>query len=156
MEISENLKKYRKKSKLTQEFVAEHLHVTRQTISQWEIGKITPNLDILSELSELYHCDIQQLILTPKIKTTSRLPKSKNIVPERNDESFFLLLLACIQFLVAPLGLVIVPFLLLKNKKNNTFYKLINIICICAILYNCFVIYIFITEFLGFSTISII
>lgn len=48
MELS---KKYRKKQKLLQEDLAEKLHVTRHTISNWERGKNIPDLNSLILLS---------------------------------------------------------------------------------------------------------
>lgn len=36
--IAGNIVKYRKKARLSQEELAEKLHLTRQTISKWETG----------------------------------------------------------------------------------------------------------------------
>lgn len=38
MDFGENLAKQRKKAGLSQEELAERLHLTRQTISKWETG----------------------------------------------------------------------------------------------------------------------
>lgn len=39
MEIQDILKKLREKNNLTQEQLAERVHVTRQAVSRWETGK---------------------------------------------------------------------------------------------------------------------
>ena len=41
---------YRKKNMLTQEELAEKLCVSRQTITKWENGVITPSLEYLIDL----------------------------------------------------------------------------------------------------------
>ena len=51
--ISENIKTYRQKKGYTQEEVANRLHVTRQTISKWELGKSIPDE---ASLNLLYQC----------------------------------------------------------------------------------------------------
>ena len=38
MDLGEKIQKYRKKNKLSQEQLGELIGVTRQTISNWEIG----------------------------------------------------------------------------------------------------------------------
>lgn len=53
--ISQNIVKFRKKAGLSQEELAEKLHLTRQTISKWETGNSAPDVDsvalLCSELS---------------------------------------------------------------------------------------------------------
>ena len=43
MDFGENLAKQRKKAGLSQEELAERLHLTRQTISKWETGASLPD-----------------------------------------------------------------------------------------------------------------
>ena len=45
---------YRKKNMLTQEELAEKLCVSRQTITKWENGVITPSLEYLIDLSHIF------------------------------------------------------------------------------------------------------
>lgn len=40
--LNEILKEKRKELDLTQQHVADHLNVTRQTVSSWEVGKKFP------------------------------------------------------------------------------------------------------------------
>ena len=51
--LGENIKTYRQKKGYTQEEVANRLHVTRQTISKWELGKSIPDE---ASLNLLYQC----------------------------------------------------------------------------------------------------
>lgn len=57
-----NLKRVRKASGMTQDVVAEQLHVTRQTVSGWETGRCQPDLQTLAELSRVLNADIHELI----------------------------------------------------------------------------------------------
>lgn len=43
MEIGKELKKLRKESNITQEYLAEKLYVSIQTINKWENGKCLPD-----------------------------------------------------------------------------------------------------------------
>jgi transcriptional regulator with XRE-family HTH domain len=47
MNIGEKLKLRRKKVGYTQERVAEMMNITRQTLSNWEIGKNYPDIDCI-------------------------------------------------------------------------------------------------------------
>lgn len=62
MELHEKLKEKRLEAKLTQKELAELLHVSRQTVSSWEVGRTYPDLTILVELSELYKVSLDDLL----------------------------------------------------------------------------------------------
>ena len=55
MKLHEKLYQLRKKQGLTQEELAEKLEVSRQSISNWETGKVVPTTKRLTELSQLYN-----------------------------------------------------------------------------------------------------
>ena len=55
--IGTNLRRLRVRAGLT-----GMLHVTRQTVSSWEIGRTEPDLDTLLALAEALHCDATELI----------------------------------------------------------------------------------------------
>ncbi len=61
MELDKRLKVARKNAGLSQNEVAEKLHISRQAISQWENGRSYPDLDNLTLLSQLYQVDIYEL-----------------------------------------------------------------------------------------------
>ena len=51
-DIGKNIKKLRMQKDITQEQLAERLHVTRQAVSNWENGKTQPDVETLSMLAE--------------------------------------------------------------------------------------------------------
>ena len=62
MKFSDKLIDLRKKAGLSQEELGEKLNVTRQTISKWELGQTTPELDKLKEISKLFNISVDELI----------------------------------------------------------------------------------------------
>ena len=62
MYLSKNIQHLRKQRRLTQEQLADTMAVSRQTISKWEAGEITPELPKLIELCELFACTLDALI----------------------------------------------------------------------------------------------
>ena len=64
MKFSENLVKLRKEKNWSQEYLAEKLNVTRQTIYKWETGQSYPEMDRLIEISEIFKLSVDDLIKT--------------------------------------------------------------------------------------------
>ncbi len=62
MSLGKNLQYLRKQQKITQEQMAERMHVSRQTISRWEADEVIPELNKLVEMSEMYSCKVDTLI----------------------------------------------------------------------------------------------
>lgn len=62
MTLPERLMKLRKAANLSQEDVAEALEVTRQTVSKWETGQSSPDLDKVKPLCDLYHVSPDSLL----------------------------------------------------------------------------------------------
>ena len=59
MNIGEKLKLRRKKAGFTQEQVAEKMHITRQTLSNWEVGEHFPDIDSIITLSQIYNLSLR-------------------------------------------------------------------------------------------------
>ena len=55
MNFSEKLFTLRKANNLTQEHLAEKLDVSRQSVSKWESGQATPELDKIIALSAVFN-----------------------------------------------------------------------------------------------------
>ena len=62
MTLPERLTKLRKLAGLSQEEVAEKLEVTRQTVSKWETGQSSPDLDKVLPLCGLYNVTPDELL----------------------------------------------------------------------------------------------
>ncbi len=60
--LGEALKEHRTRCHMTQEFVAEHLGVSRQAVSKWENGTSDPSTSNLLALAKLYGVSAQELL----------------------------------------------------------------------------------------------
>lgn len=61
-ELGERLSKLRRDKGMTQEELASHLQVTRQTVSSYENGKSEPDIAMLHKLSEALETEVSFLI----------------------------------------------------------------------------------------------
>lgn len=62
MELGKNIYTLRKEKGLSQEKLAEKVNVTRQTISNWELGETSPNPEQLILLSGALNKSIDELV----------------------------------------------------------------------------------------------
>ena len=62
MELGKNLEEERESYHFTQKEVADILHVSRQTVSNWERDVSYPDLESLVYLSDLYHISVDLLL----------------------------------------------------------------------------------------------
>lgn len=62
MKLGENILKLRKKANFSQEELSEKIGVTRQTISNWELGETSPNPEQLKLLSRTLNISIDELL----------------------------------------------------------------------------------------------
>lgn len=62
MKFNEKLIKLRKEMGLSQEELGNKLNVARQTVSKWELGETTPEMDKLIKMSEIFNIILDELI----------------------------------------------------------------------------------------------
>ena len=60
--LAQALKGHRTRCKLTQEYVADALGVSRQAVSKWETGESEPTMSNLSALAKTYGVTLAQLL----------------------------------------------------------------------------------------------
>lgn len=90
-DLSQNIKKLRKEKGWTQQELADKLFVTRQAVSNWELGKTEPDVDTLVKISQITETDIKDIVLQ-----SSTPSKSKHI-----DKILLEYVILLIVFLVA-------------------------------------------------------
>lgn len=79
MNIGENILNLRKKEKLSQEQLAEKIGVTRQTISNWELGESSPDLKQAKELSKIFGVSLDDLTDNLSFENLSKTGNDKKI-----------------------------------------------------------------------------
>ena len=62
MSLGKNIQYLRKQKKITQEQLAEMISVSRQTVSKWEADEITPELNKLIVLSDVFSCKLDAIV----------------------------------------------------------------------------------------------
>lgn len=91
--LEQYLKDLRKSCNYSQEFVASHLNITRQTYSHYETGRITPPVNSLYNLAKLYGIPVEnflELVVTYKINMDFALKPQADKLDMTDDLSFFL------------------------------------------------------------------
>lgn len=74
--ITEKLKLLRTLEGLSQQHVADRLHISRSTYSYYELGESKPPLDALCALAEYFEVNIGYLIGTEEIRLGHKFYKS--------------------------------------------------------------------------------
>lgn len=60
--LGKNIRRYREQKNLTQNALADSLHVTRQAVSNWETGKNQPDLDMLEATANALGVELADLL----------------------------------------------------------------------------------------------
>lgn len=103
MNFSEKLLTLRKANNLTQEQLAEKLDVSRQSISKWESGQATPELEKIVVMSALFDVTTDYLLKSSEIDDlsvkTEMLEKQQQmmLVREQNQRQ----ILGCVMYALA-------------------------------------------------------
>lgn len=66
MDTKDVILELRMQKGLSQDALAEKIHVTRQAISRWETGETVPNTETLKLLSKLFDVSINTLLGSPR------------------------------------------------------------------------------------------
>ena len=103
MNFSEKLLTLRKAKDLTQEQLAEKLDVSRQSISKWESGQATPDLEKIVEISAIFDVTTDYLLKSSEIDDlsvkTEMLEKQQQMMllrEQKNQRTF-----ECVMYSVA-------------------------------------------------------
>ena len=83
MEFKDILYSLRKEKGYSQEALAQHLNVSRQTISKWENGSANPDLNNLTLLSSVLNVSVDTLLGTKEMKDTRVYGFHKEYISKR-------------------------------------------------------------------------
>ena len=80
MDFGKKMQELRKKNNLSQEELADKVGVARQTISKWEIGDTTPDINKVKIISKIFNISIDELVdndinnvIVEKVSNTEKL-----------------------------------------------------------------------------------
>lgn len=117
MKFNEKLINLRKSKGMSQEELGENLNVTRQTISKWELGQTTPEMDKLMEIAKLFDMTLDELTNEEEIKTEEKMEYKHNekTSDKRNKVSTILIVLLIILVVIT----VFFGINKMANKNKN-------------------------------------
>lgn len=83
MQIGNKILELRKQNNLSQEQLADKMDVARQTISKWELGETSPDLEQSRQLSQIFNVSLDDLtnndiknVLITKVSNTEKMTKT--------------------------------------------------------------------------------
>ena len=102
VELSKQIKNYRKEANLSQEELADKVFVSRQTISNWENDKNYPDIKSLVLMSEVFHVSLDNLIKGDLEKMKKEID-AQEYVKFQKDSTIFSTLFIALLILPVPL-----------------------------------------------------
>ncbi len=121
--LEQYLKDLRKSCNYSQEFVASHLNITRQTYSHYETGRITPPVNSLYNLAKLYGVPVEnflELVVTYNINMDFALKPQADKMDITDDLSFF------VDFVNAPENSKKFKFLNRRERQLLFYFLLLD------------------------------
>lgn len=111
MNFNEKLLELRKKEGFSQEELAEKANVSRQSVSKWESGQSTPEMDKLILLSNIFNISIDELVGKESINNL-KIENDVNAKPKRKYKVLKVIAIILIIYLLV----VIIKFILLTKQ----------------------------------------
>jgi transcriptional regulator with XRE-family HTH domain len=109
VKTGEFIKSLRNEKGLTQEQLSEQFSVSRRTVSRWETGTNTPDLDILIEMADYFNVDLRELLDGERInrKMDKELKDTvKKVADYSNNEKKKITTMARVYFIIGIIALV--------------------------------------------------
>ena len=118
MKIGEKICELRKERNLSQEQLSQELNVTRQTISNWELGQTSPDIYQAIEISKIFNITLDEFVdNNVKDILVEKVNKTEKIASEtmKNIKILFIIIICfLVTFLIINLSI-----LLKKIKDDN-------------------------------------
>ena len=86
MEFNNRLYQLRKQKGFSQEELASRLNVSRQTVSKWEVGDSTPDMEKLAAISDLFDVSLDLLIMGKEPPTPTAAPAKSELADVINEK----------------------------------------------------------------------
>ena len=86
MEFHNKLYHLRKQKGLSQEELTNRLNVSRQTISKWEVGDSTPDMEKLIAISDMFQISLDELVMDKVQTQIGETPSKAEAVNELKEK----------------------------------------------------------------------
>lgn len=137
------LRELRESHNFSQKDVADYLNLSRQAISQWETGKVYPDIENIVLLCQLYKVSSDELldICLSQDKNIEETKLAHNSTYDTNTilEVLSLLIILLLTSRIPFIGIIttiIVAFFLNRSKRNYRIVYALCIVCFLIGMYN--------------------
>ena len=120
MNIGEKIYNLRTKAGISQEALGDELGVTRQAVSNWEVGKSTPDVNNIKMIANYFNVPLSDLI-DENIDEVIIKPEESKAMNKLNNSSKILLIIASSLALLLFLGSMLI---ILLQKPLSSLFKL--------------------------------
>lgn len=86
MDFNNRLYQLRKQKGLSQEELANRLNVSRQTISKWEVGDSTPDMEKLVAICDLFDVSLDNLVMGKEDEPQTQSPVKSEFSTMLNEK----------------------------------------------------------------------
>ena len=100
MIFKEKLLELRKQKGWSQEELGNNLDVSRQTISKWESGQSTPEMEKLVKISEIFEISLDELIIGIKNEVKDSVEENKDDKPKKSKIKIVFMVLLILLLLL--------------------------------------------------------
>ena len=100
MIFKEKLLELRKQKGWSQEELGNNLDVSRQTISKWESGQSTPEMEKLVKISEIFEISLDELIIGIKNEVKDSVEENKDDKPKKSKIKIVFMILLILVLLL--------------------------------------------------------
>lgn len=111
MSFGQNLFRFRKQKGLSQDELGGQLKVSRQTISKWELGETTPEMDKLVALGNFFEVSLDELIKGEK-KDAEKVLEDKRIPSKKSQRNIYDVLCLCLKMIGALIAIDLIIMLI--------------------------------------------
>lgn len=124
MKFNEKLINLRKSAGLSQEELGNKLDVARQTVSKWELGETTPEMDKLVKMSEIFNITLDELVkdenIKPQINNTNTQKLAGMMIKILKGIGILLIIILIFYIIFAIVGLISFNTIDENSDSNTT------------------------------------
>ena len=131
--VTKNLIKLRKQNKLTQIELAEKLNYSDKAVSRWENGEVTPDVETLNKIAEIYNVNISALFEENlDVGEIEKLTKK-----EKGNQAVIILLAISFVWMFATV-MYVSATLILEKSPWQIFVCAVPATLLTAFIFSCF------------------
>ena len=128
MKFNEKLINLRKSAGLSQEELGNKLDVARQTVSKWELGETTPEMDKLVKMSEIFNITLDELVkdenIEPQINNTNTQKLAGMMIKILKGIGILLIIILIFYIIFAIVGLISFNTIYENSDSNTTLVEI--------------------------------